>query len=178
MSKKGYKMLKEHRMKLSFSHKGLQSRLGKKHSKEAKIKIGLAAKGRVPWNKGKHHSEETRLKMSLNHANFKGKNHPLFGKYHSNEAKKKMSLTRKGKYLDESSPHWKGNNVGYRTLHTWVKNHLGKANHCEYCGLNKIPEGKKRYFQWANKSHNYLRELADWLQLCIKCHKQYDRQAI
>jgi len=40
---------------------------------------------------GKHHSEETKQKISENHADFSGVNHPFYGKHHSEEAKKKMS---------------------------------------------------------------------------------------
>src|SRR3990167_7792465 len=76
----------------------------------------------------------------------------------SNETKNKMSLARKG----DKNPKWKGDKVGYSGLHTWVKKHFGKADHCAHCGLDKIPKDKKRYFHWANKSHKYLRNLTDW----------------
>ncbi len=36
----------------------------KGHTLESKSKIGLANKGKVPWNKGKSHSEETKQKIS------------------------------------------------------------------------------------------------------------------
>lgn len=39
-----------------------------------------------------------------------------------------------------------------------------------------IPEGKKRYFQWANISGEYLRIVSDWKQLCVKCHKKFDKK--
>ena len=45
--------------------------------------------------KGKHHSAETRKKMSQSQ---KGENHPFFGKHHSAETRKKMSESRKGKH--------------------------------------------------------------------------------
>jgi len=45
---------------------------------------------------GKYRSEETKNKMSENHADFKGKKHPLFGKHHSKETKLKMSEKQKG----------------------------------------------------------------------------------
>lgn len=44
---------------------------------------------------GKHHSEETKRKLSeLN----KGKNNPFYGKKHSDESKKKISNKRKGQF--------------------------------------------------------------------------------
>jgi hypothetical protein len=42
------------------------------------------------------------------------------------------------------------------------------------CGLDKIPDGKKRYFDWANISGEYLRDFSDWQQLCKLCHKAFD----
>ena len=33
---------------------------------------------------------------------------------------------------------------------------------------------KDASFEWANKSHKYLRKLSDWISLCSSCHKQYD----
>jgi predicted GIY-YIG superfamily endonuclease len=59
---------------------------GKKHSEETKAKIGLA-------NKGKKRSDETKEKMSL----------ALKGHTFSEETKLKMSLTRKGKKRSEES---------------------------------------------------------------------------
>ena len=43
---------------------------------------------------GKHHSEETRKKMSESHM---GENHHMYGKHHSEETKNKMSESHKGK---------------------------------------------------------------------------------
>jgi len=33
--------------------------------------------------------------------------------------------------------------------------------------------GKK--IHWANKSGEYLRDKDDWIRLCCKCHKKYDK---
>lgn len=78
----------------------------------------------------------------------------------------------------EKSPVWKGDKVSYRGLHVWVEKHLGKPQKCEHCGINKIPKGYKRYFQWANISHEYKRELTDWIRLCVKCHRAFDGYGI
>jgi len=40
---------------------------GKTHSDSVKHKIGLANKGKLPWNTGKRWSEDVRKKMSLSH---------------------------------------------------------------------------------------------------------------
>ena len=52
---------------------------------------------------GKKLSEETRAKLSLNHADFSGKENPMYGKAHSEETRAKMSAARKGKKLSEET---------------------------------------------------------------------------
>lgn len=39
--------------------------LGRKHTIETKVKIGLANRGRVPWNRGKEWSEDVKRRISL-----------------------------------------------------------------------------------------------------------------
>jgi len=62
-----------------------------------------------------------------------------------------------------------GDNVGYHALHDWVERKLGKPLKCEHCGC----ENKR--LEWANKSHEYKRDIDDWIRLCRKCHIKYDR---
>jgi hypothetical protein len=38
---------------------------GKKHSRATIERMRAAHKGQTPWNKGSHHSDETKLRMSL-----------------------------------------------------------------------------------------------------------------
>lgn len=64
--------------------------------------------------------------------------------------------------------NFKGDDVGYGALHIWVKSKLGKPEICVHCGGHEN-------IQWANKSHEYKRDLNDWLSLCGKCHMRYDR---
>ena len=54
-------------------------------------------------HKGKHHSEETKQKISANHANFKGEKHPMYGKSHSEETKQKIREAMKGKQHAEET---------------------------------------------------------------------------
>ena len=49
------------------------------------------------------HLEESKRKMSDNHADFSGEKHPMFGKHHSEETKKKMSESHIGKHFSEES---------------------------------------------------------------------------
>ena len=46
-------------------------------------------------------TDETRKKISDNHADFSGEKHPMFGKHHSEETKKKMSESQIGKHFSE-----------------------------------------------------------------------------
>ena len=80
-------------------------------------------------------------------------------------------------YLSRSGTRhysWKGKKVGYGALHEWIYKSMGRAMKCENCGIDKVPNGKKRWFHWANKSKQYKRDLNDWWQLCIQCHRKID----
>lgn len=78
---------------------------------------------------------------------------------------------KKGQMIGEKHWEWKGDNVGYRALHQWIIRNLGKAIKCEFCNKQKTTP---KSIQWANKSHKYKRNLADWISLCAKCHAKYD----
>jgi len=108
-------------------------------------------------NKGKFFSAETRKKIGL-----------------------KTSLSMKG-LPEELGRRWKGDNVGYHGLHKWVEKHLGKASKCENleCVYPKRTKSKSwikfpKRFEWANKDHTYKRNLKDWIQFCVSCHRKYD----
>jgi hypothetical protein len=64
---------------------------------------------------------------------------------------------------------WKGDSVGYGGLHAWVRAQLGPARgrSCSQCSSNNG-------VGWANRSHQYRRDIEDWLLLCAKCHAIYD----
>lgn len=94
------------------------------------------------------------------------------GKIISEEQRKKISATQKGKRLGAENATWKGDNVGYRSLHEWVIRLKGTPNICEHCGLDSKVEKKR--LVWANKSHEYKRDLEDWMRLCYVCHRKYD----
>jgi hypothetical protein len=128
---------------------------GRKHTEEAKKKIGLYWKGR---KRGKQ-TPEHRKKLSI----------AFTGRVVSEETKKKMSLAKAGK----NSPSWKGDSAGYRSKHGWMSRKFGKPDTCEHCKQSGL---SGREIHWANVSGNYLREKSDWLRLCIRCHGAFDRQ--
>lgn len=62
---------------------------------------------------------------------------------------------------------WKGDKVGYASLHIWIRKHLAKPEFCENC-KTKPP------YEVANISGKYLRDLTDWRWSCRKCHMLSD----
>jgi len=155
-------------------------------------------KGHTPWNKGKPAPW-----VKNNPQTFK-KGHTLWkGKKHSEASKRKISASLKGREVwnkglkglptswnkgvkgyKEGEKHyaWKGKNVGYGPLHSWVKRKLGRPSFCIQCGIRgkhytrttKEKVGKVWSIHWANKSGEYKRDLTDWIPLCVSCHRIYD----
>lgn len=97
----------EMRRKLSEVHKNI--------SDETRRKMSLSAKGRTPYNKGKHLSEEHKKKIGeankgktmseearkkISESN-SGEKHHFFGKHHSEETKKKLSSALKGRIMSD-----------------------------------------------------------------------------
>src|SRR3990167_3237031 len=95
-------------------------------------------KGAAPWNKGKSVG---------NHGNGFKKGQPAWNKNMPAEW-----------VTGKKHPKWKGENVGYFALHNWVKRQKGAPILCAECGGGKNLE-------WANISHEYKRELEDWISL-------------
>lgn len=70
---------------------------GKKRSPEQCKRISESVMGRVPWIKGKYHSEETKQKMRKNNAR------AMLGKHQSDEMKNKIRLTHLGRHRSEET---------------------------------------------------------------------------
>lgn len=142
--------------------------------KEKMKQISLRNGNKPPSHKGIKWTEERKLAARL----------LRLGKPRPKEVLEIMSKTwfkkgcvslNKGKdgLKNELNPNWKGDNVGYISLHNWVKRYKGSPKKCEHC----LSEEKKMY-HWANKSHEYKRDLDDWIRLCVSCHKKYDLKFI
>jgi hypothetical protein len=67
---------------------------------------------------------------------------------------------------------WKGEKASYTAPHKWVQRWKGKPDTCEHCGKSGL---KGRQIHWANIDHTYRRVLDDYIALCAKCHKAYDK---
>lgn len=80
-----------------------------------------------------------------------------------NKGKKMPEITGENNYL------WKGEAVGIKNLHHWVKRHKGKPSLCEHCGTTIA-----KAYDWANIDHKYRRRLEDFIRLCRSCHRKYD----
>lgn len=63
---------------------------------------------------------------------------------------------------------WKEKDVGYSSIHSWLRRNFGKANKCEKCNSsNRV--------QWALlKDKEYERKRENFWQLCCLCHLEYD----
>ena len=113
-------------------------------------------------------------------------NKPHKGHTHSKETKRVMRLKKLGRkqsqewidkktYHDENHPMWKGDEVGYVALHTWVRKKLGTPDTCTQCRF----KSKNNYkMHWANISGEYKRDVKDFIRLCASCHKKYDLNKI
>lgn len=143
------------------------------------IKTGLVPKtvfkkGQKPWNTGKKTGYKPwttglKAKDCPKLAEILDKAHnALRGHTPWNKGRGKPKIL-KGIPIGEKNWQWKGDDVGYRNLHRWVERKLGKAIKCEFCNV----KGKSRY-HWASISHNAKRDLSDYIQLCVSCHKKYD----
>lgn len=106
----------------------------------------------MSWNKGKKLSKKHRENISKGNIRVGNKPPAMNG---------------------EKNVNWKGDKVGYSALHKWVRRMLGTPKRCEKCGDRSL---RHRQYHWANVSGKYIRIVADWMRLCAKCHKKFDKK--
>jgi hypothetical protein len=70
--------------------------------------------------------------------------------------------------------NWKGHEVGYFALHTWLNRNRAKTGVCESCGATPEPKKRRVATEWANVSGEYRRDVTDYLELCVSCHRKLD----
>lgn len=114
-----------------YSYQGFQK--GYKLSEEARKKISLAHKNRIPWNKG------TKGIMKVNSGSFKK------GVRFSKEFREKMSLARIGKKLSEETRKRMSLSQKGEKSYRWINNR-------ELAKRNLRNDGE--YLQWVSKVKN------------------------
>ncbi len=108
-----------------------------------------------------------------NQTSFK-KGHKMLPGSEKGWIKKGQRLSPKTEFKKGSVPvNWKGDMASYTAKHIWIANKRGKPHFCEHCKRSDLPH---RHYQWANVSHEYKRELSDWIRLCAKCHANFDKK--
>lgn len=112
----------------------------------------------MPRPRGFKHTEETKRKLSI----------ALSNRTRSDEYRKNISLSK----LGDKNGMWRGENVGYQALHTWIRKYWGKAR---FCGNDKCLSKNPKVFDWANVTGIYTRDKKNWIQLCRGCHIKLDR---
>ena len=136
-------------------------------SKEARLKMSLASKGKPKSNEAKQNMKISRI----------GKQ-PMLGKHHSKEAKIKMVLAHKGRFTGENHPNWKGgisrNKHGGRKCIEWRLQIFGRDNFtCQGCGIRGCYLEAHHIKSWA-KYPELRFELSNGQTLCLSCHKLTD----
>ena len=96
--KEGHSQSEETRDKISRGLMGQQHMLGRKHSKESKKKTAETLKS---FSVEKKNEISKKKSKSLKALNLKGQNHYFYGKHHSKETKQKMSNAGKGRIFSQ-----------------------------------------------------------------------------
>ena len=119
-------------------------------------------------------SEQTKIKMSLAKLGRKQtKEHiakrikKIRGRKYTPEHRRKISEAQRG----EKGNNWKGDKATYNSIHHWVRDTYGRPSICEFC--KGYFSGRK--IEWANKTGEYKRDREDWIRLCAKCHKAFEK---
>ena len=89
------------------------------------------------------------------------------GYKHTEQAKKRIGDASIG----IKNHNWKGQNVGYRAVHSWVERQKGKPQECIDCGVTK----EEKRLGWSNVDHTYQRNVDHYQARCVRCHKKYDK---
>jgi hypothetical protein len=86
------------------------------------------------------------------------------GRIYSKSRNVKVSIAK----LGNKNPAWKGDGVGYKALHAWMRKHKIRAKNCQHCGNNE------RRLEIANLNGVYNRDINNYLWLCRSCHRKHD----
>lgn len=140
---------------------------GKHHTEEAKRKMKINHIDNSGENHpmyGKHHSEETKIKISKNHSDNSGEKHPMYGKHHTKEAIEKISEASKG----ENNPMYgKKGVLSPNYGKTFTEEHKKKISE-SHKGKNN-PSSKSVYVIELDMTFDTLTECAKYLN-CTKAN--------
>ena len=123
-AQKGKTLSAKTRAKLSEAQTGEKNHFfGKHHTEESKEKNRQAHLGKVPWNKGKPASEETKAKLRAKalERDMSGENNPFYGKHHTEESKEKNRQAHLGQV-----PWNKGKPASEKARAQMSESHKGK----------------------------------------------------
>ena len=101
----------------------------------------------------RHLSKEHRRKIALSRM---GKKNPMYGKRCN---------------VGSTNGQWKGDEVGYRGIHDYIKYYIPKPKICSTPNC-----GNTNYIELHNKSGLYLRNFYDWEWICRSCHTKKDKR--
>ena len=161
------------------------NRRGKRWTESKYCGLACQRKGFIGWNKGKKLvlSDDARQRMADNARRNLLKETPdqKASRY------KKIIESRKrngiwtppalGKRGAERINVWKGEEATYNGKHRWIQNNWEKTGECQNCHVKPRPFGNRKYgTEWANLDSKYNRDDKNtWMELCVKCHRRYDK---
>lgn len=171
----------------------IKIRTGSHHTEETKEKMRIANSGKNHPMYGKHlsektkekiriahlgklHTEETKKKMRLNHADVSGENHPNYGKCLPEETRKKLRLNH-ANFSGENNPSWKGGisylPYCYKFNNRFKEKIRDKFNRkCFICGRAEKENGRKLNVHHVNYNKDCLCDDSKcyFVPLCNACH--------
>ena len=107
-SQKGHAVSQITKHRISIANKG-KRHINRRYSPEMRSHFRDSYTGRNRYGEnnpfyGKHHTDETKQKISIvNKDRLSGENHPMYGKHHTDETRQKISEANKGhKHTDET----------------------------------------------------------------------------
>lgn len=153
-----YGITDEVRKKMSESHKGqIPWMTGKRHSKEARLKISNAGLGRVCKDETRKKMSESRKGYVVSKETRKRISESNIGNYHTEISKQKMSESHKGKILSEEHKQRISNATKNPSEETRYKQGSGKR------GKTLSVETKKRIGESNSKPQKQIK--------CPNCNK-------
>lgn len=137
--------------------------------------ISAHQKGRTPWNKGVPGTEDFRKKMSEVTS---GENNPFYGRHHTEETKKKISEAHKGMRLSEETKRRLSEMNKGRNNHFFGKHHSEETRKkwsLKRSGKNNPQYGKRLYNNGIKEAFCFEGQQPEgWVRGKIKRQKEVE----